>query len=77
MKFRSLMFGNNYIKTAYCTKNQEIFIPSQFTRVSFEHSPLAKPDVIANGLEGAFRLMWQAWCNGLPTTSFEVKSLLN
>lgn len=46
-------------------------------RSRFEHSPLAKPDVIANGLERAFRLMWQAWCNGLPTTSFEVKSLLN
>lgn len=45
-------------------------------RSRFEQSPLAQPEVIAEGLERAFRQMWQAWCNGLPAASFEVKSLL-
>lgn len=45
-------------------------------RSRFEQSPLAQPEVIAEGLERAFRQMWHAWCNGLPTVSFEVKSLL-
>jgi tetratricopeptide (TPR) repeat protein len=45
-------------------------------RSRFEQSPLAQPEVIAEGLERAFRQMWQAWSNGLPAASFEVQSLL-
>lgn len=45
-------------------------------RSRFEKSPLGQPEVIAEGLERAFRQMWQAWCNELPAASFEVKSLL-
>jgi predicted O-linked N-acetylglucosamine transferase (SPINDLY family) len=36
-------------------------------------SALGQPGVIAVGLEGALRAMWQRWCDGLPAASFEVE----
>jgi protein O-GlcNAc transferase len=39
-----------------------------------EQSPVRRPEVIAAGVESALRTMWQRWCAGLPTESFEVKS---
>ncbi|HSH71488.1 MAG TPA: aminotransferase class I/II-fold pyridoxal phosphate-dependent enzyme [Methylophilaceae bacterium] len=41
-------------------------------RSRFEQSPLAKPAMIAEGLEIAFRQMWQRWCDKLPAASFAV-----
>lgn len=41
-------------------------------RVRFGQSALNQPDVIAAALERALRTMWQRWCAGLPTESFEV-----
>lgn len=36
-------------------------------------SALGQPEVIAIGLEGALRAMWQRWCAGLPAATFEVE----
>jgi predicted O-linked N-acetylglucosamine transferase (SPINDLY family) len=41
-------------------------------RARIEQSPIRHPDVIAAGLERAFRIMWQHWCARLPAKSFEV-----
>jgi predicted O-linked N-acetylglucosamine transferase (SPINDLY family) len=30
------------------------------------------PGLVADGIEDAFRLMWQRWCDGLPAATFEV-----
>jgi protein O-GlcNAc transferase len=35
-------------------------------------SPLRQPGVVARGLELAWRVMWQRWCEGLPPAAFEV-----
>jgi len=42
-------------------------------RSRFERSPLAKPEMIAEGLQRAFRQMWTRWCERLPAESFEIK----
>jgi hypothetical protein len=42
-------------------------------RERFSQSVPSQPEVIAAGLEHALRTMWQRWCAGLPTASFEVK----
>ena len=41
-------------------------------RKRFAQSALGQPEVIAAGLALALRTMWQRWCCGLPTESFEV-----
>lgn len=42
------------------------------SRERFARSALGQPAVIAAGVEGALRIMWQRWCAGLPPESFEV-----
>jgi protein O-GlcNAc transferase len=41
-------------------------------RGRWEQSPVRKPEVIAEGVAQALRIMWQRWCAGLPPDSFEV-----
>jgi predicted O-linked N-acetylglucosamine transferase (SPINDLY family) len=41
-------------------------------RERFRLSALGRPEVIAAGVERALRIMWQRWCAGLATESFEV-----
>jgi protein O-GlcNAc transferase len=41
-------------------------------RQRFSQSAPGQPEVIAAGLASALRTMWQRWCAGLPTESFEV-----
>ena len=41
-------------------------------RARFRQSALGRPDIIAAAFERALRIMWQRWCDGLPTESFEV-----
>jgi protein O-GlcNAc transferase len=41
-------------------------------RARCEQSPTFQPEVIASGMESAFRTMWQRWCAGLPPHAFEV-----
>jgi predicted O-linked N-acetylglucosamine transferase (SPINDLY family) len=43
-------------------------------RDRFSKSAMGRPDMVAAGLERAFRIMWQRWCAGLPAIAFEVKS---
>ena len=43
-------------------------------RDRFSKSVMGRPDMVAAGLERAFRIMWQRWCAGLPAIAFEVKS---
>jgi len=45
----------------------------QGLRARLRQSVLCQPGLIAAGLERAFRIMWQRWCNGLPPESFEVR----
>jgi len=40
-------------------------------RERFAQSAIGQPTAIAAGLESALRTMWQCWCDGLPTKSFE------
>lgn len=40
-------------------------------RKRISNSALGQPALIAAGLEGALRTMWQRWCAGLPAESFE------
>ncbi len=41
-------------------------------RERFARSALLRPDLIAAGLERAFRIMWQRWCAGLPAETIDV-----
>ena len=41
-------------------------------RARFEQSPLGQPEVVADGLENAFRTMWRRWCAGQSPVSFQV-----
>lgn len=41
-------------------------------RDRLRQSALCHPELIADALETALRTMWQRWCAGLPTESFEV-----
>jgi predicted O-linked N-acetylglucosamine transferase (SPINDLY family) len=41
-------------------------------RRRFQDSIGQRPDVLVASLEGALRRMWQRWCAGLPTETFEV-----
>jgi protein O-GlcNAc transferase len=41
-------------------------------RERFAKSAMSQPELIAESLQRAFRIMWQRWCNGLPAESFEV-----
>ncbi len=36
-------------------------------------SPLSQPEMLADGLEKAFRKMWVRWCEGKPAITFEIK----
>jgi tetratricopeptide (TPR) repeat protein len=47
----------------------------QSLRARFEHSLLARPDVIAHGLELAFQQMWKRWCLRLPAESIQINTL--
>ncbi len=40
-------------------------------RSRFQQSNLAHPEIIADGLEYAFRQVWQRWCLNLPPKSFD------
>lgn len=40
-------------------------------RSGFEQSNLARPEIIARGVERTLRQMWQQWCKRLPAESFE------
>ncbi|WP_333874568.1 tetratricopeptide repeat protein [Methylobacter sp.] len=42
-------------------------------RERFGQSAIGQPAMVAAGVECALRMMWQRWCAGLPTESFEVK----
>jgi protein O-GlcNAc transferase len=41
-------------------------------RERLQQSALGRPGLVAAGLEGALRIIWQRWCQGLATGSFEV-----
>ena len=41
-------------------------------RTRFSLSAFGQPETIARGLEHAFRLMWQRWCDDLPPISLDV-----
>jgi predicted O-linked N-acetylglucosamine transferase (SPINDLY family) len=41
-------------------------------RARCEKSPMFRPDVIADGVVRALRVMWRRWCDGLPAESFDV-----
>ncbi|MCC6197772.1 MAG: tetratricopeptide repeat protein [Burkholderiales bacterium] len=41
-------------------------------RARIEQSTLRQPEVIAAGIERAFRMMWQRWCAGLPPETLNV-----
>ncbi len=41
-------------------------------RAQLINSPLLQPELLAHGLNTAFRTMWRRWCEELPLESFEV-----
>ena len=41
-------------------------------RARIEQSPIRRPEVIAAGVERAFRIMWQRWCAGQAPESMDV-----
>lgn len=41
-------------------------------RQRFAQSVIGQPEVVAAGLQQAFRTMWQRWCHNLPTETFKV-----
>ena len=41
-------------------------------RTRFSLSAFGQPELIAKGLEHAFRMMWQRWCDDLPPISLDV-----
>ena len=41
-------------------------------RERFAKSAMSQPELIAESLQRALRIMWQRWCQGLPAESFEV-----
>jgi predicted O-linked N-acetylglucosamine transferase (SPINDLY family) len=43
-------------------------------RERFKQSAIGQPAVVTAGLAQALRTMWQRWCEGLPTESFEINS---
>jgi len=44
-------------------------------RLRFKQSPRGQPELIANGLEQVFRLMWQRWCDDLPPIDLDMSHL--
>ena len=42
-------------------------------RERFSRSALAQPEMLADGLQQAFRQMWKTWCDDKPASSFEIK----
>ncbi|NVD99509.1 hypothetical protein [Massilia sp. BJB1822] len=42
-------------------------------RELMKQSPLNQYPLLAAGLEGALRTMWQRWCTGLPAAAFEIE----
>jgi len=44
-------------------------------RSRFKLSAVQKPELIAKGLEQAFHLMWQRWCDDLPPISLDVSDI--
>jgi predicted O-linked N-acetylglucosamine transferase (SPINDLY family) len=45
-------------------------------RARCERSPMFRPDVVADSVTRALRMMWIRWCDGLPAESFEVSETL-
>ena len=43
-----------------------------YLRLNMESSPLRQTETFTNNLEVGLRIMWQRWCAGLQTESFEV-----
>lgn len=41
-------------------------------RDRFAHSARGRPDVVAESMARAMRVMWQRWCSGLEPVSFEI-----
>ena len=41
-------------------------------RVRFAQSAMGQPELVAEAMQRALRIMWQRWCAGLPAASFEV-----
>jgi predicted O-linked N-acetylglucosamine transferase (SPINDLY family) len=44
-------------------------------RLRFKQSPRGQPELIANGLEQIFRLMWQRWCADLTPIDLDMSHL--
>ncbi len=42
-------------------------------RLRFEQSAMGQPELIAEGLERALRIMWRRWCSGLSPTDLYVE----
>jgi predicted O-linked N-acetylglucosamine transferase (SPINDLY family) len=40
-------------------------------------SPVFRPEVVAETVTQALRIMWRRWCDGLPAESFEVSTSTN
>ncbi|MDI1299328.1 tetratricopeptide repeat protein [Methylotenera sp.] len=56
-----------------CVNNiNQLDLLRQSLRDRFRQSLLARPDVIANGLELAFQQMWKRWCLKLPAEAIEI-----
>lgn len=60
------------ISLAWADQLDELARVRASLRERFLASPAGQPAVIGQGLEKAFRTMWQRWCQGLPPASFSV-----
>ncbi|MBC7489556.1 MAG: tetratricopeptide repeat protein [Glaciimonas sp.] len=67
---------DDFVNTAiYWSKNlNELAGLRASLRNRLSASPLRDPNLIAVSVIGALRVMWQNWCVGLPTKSFEITS---
>ena len=43
-------------------------------RARLQQSGMGQPELVANGLSRALRIMWQRWCKQLPAAAFEVRA---
>lgn len=57
----------------WCANNfEELQILRNNLRTNLQSSPLSQANVVADGLNMAFRYAWKRWCADLPPISFEV-----
>ena len=63
----------DYVATAmYWSRNfVELATIRKDLRLSFSHSAMGQSDAVASVFGIALRVIWQRWCRGLPTESFE------